>query len=141
MKWKTHTLLWGRVADLWADSSRNSPTKPSTTCKGEGGAKRLEVQVIKIKRVHGYQADAKRRSAWAQDSGPTWGRWGVRMALRGQVSGRGGPTGRRNGTQRHGVQRDRQWPGAAQSLDLEEGRLGSEKELGHLTKGHEGQGE
>lgn len=65
----------------------------------------------------------------------------VRMALRGQVSGRGGPTGRSNGTQRHGVQRDRQWPGAAQSLDLEEGRLGSEKELGHLTKGHEGQGE
>ena len=63
------------------------------------------------------------------------------MALRGQVSGRGGPTGRRNGPRRRGVQRDRQWPGAAQSLDLEEGRLGSEKELGHLTKGHEGQGE
>lgn len=48
---------------------------------------------------------------------------------------------RRHGDSRRAEIDSCQLPAVDKSLCLEEGRMGSEKELGHFRKGHEGQGE
>ena len=101
----------GRVADLWADSSWDPSLNPEQPAKRRG-ARRQQVQVTKTKPRERTvtQLDAKLRKVWTQDSRPTWGRRGMRMVPWGQVWGRGGPRGRRRGTQSRGDRVDTDTP-------------------------------